>query len=366
MSIRPHHRAAACAACIALCVSNGGIPASAMGSAEPLSRARQAPALPAAPQAPRALPSLSGTIHTPDRKRLLSAAIIMIPLEDESVARPSEDVRILPDGSFVFRNVPPGRYQIRARGETEPEGVSHFATYTVIVDDRDMREIDMVLMPGADIHGTLVHAVKTQKPDSWAGVRVRLPLKDGSSFGDTVTGDVRRDGGFRIRGALAGSHAVTVEGLPAPWVIERVTLRGEDITDAGLDVQGGQRVTDLRVIVTPVATEVVGSVRDSSGAPAAGALVVIAPLTPQPWPRTSRHVAVAQTDSNGRFSVRGLPTGEYRAVASHDLPLPDAYRQDVLQAALRAGRPLAVDPGRRSELDLVVTAASTLRRAPMR
>src|SRR5207253_9770326 len=77
---------------------------------------------------------VSGTLRTEDRKQLISAAMIMRPIDtDESGTWPARDVRILPNGTFSFNNVPPGRYLIRGRAETEVEGTSQFAAFIVTV-----------------------------------------------------------------------------------------------------------------------------------------------------------------------------------------------------------------------------------------
>ena len=64
---------------------------------------------------------------------------------------------------------------------------------------------------------------------------MRAPFSDGSSFGDAPTGEILANGSFIIRGLMSGSHIITVEGLPYPWVLKSVTYRGQDITDTGLE-----------------------------------------------------------------------------------------------------------------------------------
>ena len=157
---------------------------------------------------------VSGVIGAEDRRPLLSGAVIMAPIRGEWLnAVPTQDVVILPDGSFAFRNVPPGSYQIRARGEVESGGASLFATYKVLVDGRDIASVELVLQPGASAAGRLtVEAVRSAKPPGLGGLRVRAPFTDGSSFGDTLTGEVLADGSFAIRGLMAGTHILTVEG----------------------------------------------------------------------------------------------------------------------------------------------------------
>src|SRR5262249_26889546 len=71
---------------------------------------------------------VSGQLVTYDGKPLLSGSVIMSPLGGQGVPMvPPEDITMLPDGHFQFGHVVPGRYQIRARGQTDPAGAALFA-----------------------------------------------------------------------------------------------------------------------------------------------------------------------------------------------------------------------------------------------
>jgi len=75
---------------------------------------------------------VSGQLTTEGGRDLIGAAVTIV--RKDAPARSTADVaRFLPDGRFIFRGVQPGRYVIRARGETEPRGVTLFAIYRVMV-----------------------------------------------------------------------------------------------------------------------------------------------------------------------------------------------------------------------------------------
>jgi hypothetical protein len=301
---------------------------------------------------------VSGSIAAEARRPLLSGAVMLAPIRGEWLnAVPTQDVVILPDGSFAFRNVPPGTYQIRARGQVEPGGKSLFATYKVLVDGRDIGNVELLLQPGASIAGHLaVEAGRPAKPDL-GKVRVRAPFSDGSSFGDTVTGEILPDGSFMVGGLMAGSHTLAVEGLPYPWVVKSVTYRGQDITDAGIDISGRQqRFDDVRVVVTDVASELSGIVRDQAGAAVPDATVLIVPLSEMFWTRTGRRLGVLRTDAAGRYRVRGLPAGEYRAVASLEMDESEAYRPGLLRNFREIGAVLSLKPLEQRALDLSLSS----------
>ena len=75
--------------------------------------------------------------------------------DSSTAAVPPEDVTILPDGRFTFGRVPPGRYQIRARAQSQPNGTTMFATFGLAVEGRDIANVAMTLEPGALLDGRL-------------------------------------------------------------------------------------------------------------------------------------------------------------------------------------------------------------------
>lgn len=311
---------------------------------------------------------VSGVLGSIDRRQLISGAVIMSPIHGEALAAvPTRDVSILPDGTFAFRNVPPGRYQIRARGEVDPEGVSLFATFTIAIEGRDISNLDMTLTPGASVEGTLlVDAVSTPRPVAFTGVRVRAPFADGTSFGDAPTGDVAPDGDYRIRGLMTGSHFITVEGLSYPWVLKSVVYRGQDITDAAVEVESRQMLKDVRVTITDVANDISGVVRNERGGEAPDAMVLFIPLAQQFWTRTSRRFVVLRSDTAGRFRVRGLPPGEYRVLATFDVDESEAYRRELLHDLITHAVPLSLGDRQQRSIDVPLVAFSTARRTVSR
>ena len=156
---------------------------------------------------------------------------------------------------------------------------------------------------------------------------------------------------------MAGSPHPHGRGIAYPWVVKSVTYRGQDITDAGLDISGRQqRFEDVRVAITDVASEVSGVVRDAAGAAVPDATVLIVPLSEQFWTRTSRRLGVLRTDAGGRYRVRGLPAGEYRAVASLEMDESEAYRPGLLRNFREVGTALSLKNLEERALDLPLTS----------
>jgi hypothetical protein len=277
---------------------------------------------------------VSGRLIAYDGKPLLSGTVIMSPFDGQGVPiAPPEDITILPDGAFVFGHVVPGRYQIRARGQSDPGGPALFAVFSADVMGADVQGISMTLRPGAHVDGRVaVDAKHATRPPTLSTLRVRAPFTDGNGFGDALTGTVQTDGTFEIRGVMSGAHQFVLEGLPPPWVVKSVMLRGSDVTDLEVPVAEHDQLHNLTITIAEGASEVSGVVQNARNVPLADVGVMVYPSVPIFWRRTSRRMRVTYTDRDGRFSVPGLPAGEYLAVASSTIDETDFGHRERLQA----------------------------------
>jgi hypothetical protein len=287
---------------------------------------------------------VAGHLVAFDGKQLFSAAIIISPLEGEGVPMvPPEDPSLLPNGDFVFGHVVPGHYQIRVRGQTDKTGIALFAVFSIQILGNDTDGIQMILRPGALLDGRLIVESKHgTKPPPFPSIRVRAPFTDGNSFGDALTGTVQTDGTFALRGLMKGSHQLVLDGLPPPWILKSVRFRGTDITDQRIDVAQQEQFRDVRVTISDAGSEVTGVVRNARQLPVANTGVILFPRVPLFWMRTSRRMRIAYTDRDGRFTVAGLPAGEYHAVASLAVDESDLGSLDRLTAWQRLATPFAL------------------------
>jgi hypothetical protein len=288
---------------------------------------------------------VAGKLVAADGKQLFSAAIIMSPVDgDGAPSVPPDDPSLLPDGTFHFGQVVPGQYQIRARGQIDAAGAALFAVYTLTVQGTDVSDIQMVLRRGGLLDGRLtVESRNGTKPPPLPSIRVRAPFIDGNSFGDALTGTVQSDGTFALRGLMKGAHQLVLDGLRPPWVMKSVLFRGTNITDQQFDVTEQEQFREVRVTITDAGSEVSGIVQNARNLPVANTGVLVFPRVALFWMRTNRRMRVAYTDREGRFTIPGLPAGEYLAVASLAVDESDLGRRDRLSAWEGLATPFALD-----------------------
>lgn len=305
---------------------------------------------------------LSGQLVSYDAKPLLNGAIIMNSVDGDGLpAIPAVDPSILPDGHFSFGHVVPGRYQIRARGQTEASASALFAVSSIEVNGSDVDGVRMTLRPGAMLDGTLtVERKHGTRPPVLQTIRVRAPFVDGNSFGDALTGTVRPGGAFALRGVMSGAHQLVVDGLQPPWVLKSIVRHGTDITDLQIDLAEKEEVRDVRITITDAGSEVSGIVRNAQEAPVAQVAVLVFPRAPLYWMRTNRRMRIVYTDLGGRFTLSGLPAGEYLAVASAAVDAADLGRRQRLKALADVGTPFRLETDdARTTVTLPIVAGSS-------
>jgi hypothetical protein len=263
------------------------------------------------------------------------------------------DVDIKPDGIFQFANILAGKYIIRARGETERQGVSMFQQYSVPVQGFDVTGISMDLVPGAVIRGSVQwEGKKNAPPTDRSQIRVRSPMMDGSMFGDALTGNINADRSFELRGVMAGFHTIRVEGLPPEWQLKKVLMFGGDVTDIPIEFSYRQVIEGIQVILTDEISTLAGTVSTDPSDVAQGYAVVAFPTNSIHWQPASRFVKLTYVDDRGRYLIRGLPPASYYVAVARDVDESDLGTAEVLERLSRTAATVKIDQGGRKTQSL--------------
>ena len=278
-------------------------------------------------------------------------------------------------GRFDFLAVPPGRYVLRAvalpraaggrggrgggRGgdvaPPAPTTPTWWATQQITIVDRDEVGLALALREGVRISGRLQFEGTTPSPP---GERVSVMAADmagASGFQTNTPSGASADGSFRTVGLPPGRYALGVANAPAPWRLKSVRAGGRDVTDVPLDVESDD-ISDVLIALTdqPLAS-LSGAVRRLRGDTDATAVVFIFPLDRDLWSHvgpTARRFRTARATDAGRYSLPGLPEGDYYVVAAHEDRLTDWLHPQVLESfAATAGR-VQLRDGEQRTLDL--------------
>lgn len=284
---------------------------------------------------------VQGSISTPIEaggvsKQLIAAAVIMSPMRNDQFSLfTMTEPAMEPGGQFLFSNVPPGRYRIQARGETEREGVTLFSVFTLNVDGTDRQNTDMTLSRGAVVTGNVEWETTSGRlPLDRKSLIVRMPMEDGNEFGDSVSGYVGPDDQWTIRGVMAGRHFFRMEGLPQGWYMKRVEYQGADVTDIPWQFDYNEVVSGFTVVLSDRQTAVRGFVTAEKNDDVQSYAVVAFSTSPLHWTPLSRYTQLVYPDALGRYEIRGLPAGTYVMAATREFDRSDLHDARIFDRLL--------------------------------
>jgi hypothetical protein len=256
---------------------------------------------------------VSGRVTNPDGSPTSTGNVALIPdtgPRGRGAVGGTYGARLRWDGAFVIANVPPGRYTLRARGGDG--AVAQFGVQTLAVTDGDLTDVAVVLAPAGSVSGTVTfETARSVQPPDPTGIRIAALPADDSGFGPNPSTRVNEDRQFMLDGLAAGGHLIRAQGSPRGWMLKAVLVDGRDVIDTPLDIRSGQRVSSVTLVFTDNLSEVGGTVTDERGNPMTDYTVLAFPSDPTHWRPMARQIMTARPDQNGRFQIRGLPSGDY-------------------------------------------------------
>jgi hypothetical protein len=235
------------------------------------------------------------------------------------------------------------------------------------VEGADKHDTDMVLSRGAVISGHVEWDTTSGRiPTARDGIIVRMPMEDGSGFGDSVSGYVGTNDQWLINGIMAGRHYFRVDGLPEGWHFKRVEYQGADITDVPWNFDYQQIASGFKIVVSDRTTIVRGFVTGHDGDDLRSYAVVVFSTSPLHWFPQSRYTRLTYPDAKGRYEIRGLPPGNYIAAATRevdrsDLGNPRAFDRLMAQPGLGVPFPLRESQVARQDVTPLVRSSRTSR-----
>ncbi len=228
---------------------------------------------------------------------------------------------IAPDGTFAIKSVAPGPYTLMVRTAVDIGGVSvqEAASAPIVVNDVDLDNVMLQTSSGWSLGGQITTdtgAAPTAPRD-----RVRItprPVTAGLSPlgpgpGNPDSGRVREDWTFSVTGIFGAARLRA--SLPEGWVVKSILQDGRDVTDTAFESKSGEMLSGVQIVISSQVNSIGGHLADDKGAPLLDGTVIVFASDAEKWSEDSRFVRSARPDQEGKYQIRGLPPGEYLAVA---------------------------------------------------
>jgi hypothetical protein len=147
------------------------------------------------------------------------------------------------------------------------------------------------------------------------------PINQNVGMSQDSRGIAAADFTFELK-APPGVYRLQAQTLPASWMIRGIRVGGVDVTDDGIEVKPGRNVTGVELELTNRTQTINGTVSASADQLKDSAVLVF-PSDAKKMKIAQRYIRVARPSPEGRFTINGLPPGEYSVIAlEHYSPGP--------------------------------------------
>src|SRR5262245_51087360 len=247
----------------------------------------------------------------------LEVDIMAISSDGRGMGRSSGDkVQSGPDGAFRMFGMMPGKYDLLVPGGEEDDGYVSDELRIIDISEADATGIELKVHKGtASISGVVViegtNDPKVLAKLSQINVGAGVVLADQSIWPSvsSLPVKVNADGSFRISGLHAGKATIRVSSPPDMRGIKlaRIERNGTPALE-GIEIDAGEHVTGVRVVLLYGALTLRGAMKVVGGALPAGYEFYAGAF------RTDQNAQYRQwalIDERGQFAFENLAPGEY-------------------------------------------------------
>ncbi|HJR60824.1 MAG TPA: carboxypeptidase regulatory-like domain-containing protein [Vicinamibacterales bacterium] len=280
------------------------------------------------------------------------------------------------EGRFRLMNVPPGQYRLTARAMIQParapqppvppgggrgrgaappvpreDAIAVWGSADVSVDGRTLSNVLLTLQQGVSVSGQVTFEGAATPPADLTRLRVTMSPFEPTPFGGSSSARVDASGRFTIPSVVPGRYRLAASA-PGGWVTESAVIGGQDALDFPYDVKGNQSVTGVVVTFTDRPTELSGTVTDDKNQPAPGYTLIVFPADSRYWTGSSRRIQSTRPSTDGRFTFRNLPPGDYRLAPVADLEPGQTSDPTFLQQLEATALRVSLQPGEKKTQDM--------------
>jgi hypothetical protein len=270
------------------------------------------------------------------------------------------------DRSYTFAGVAPGTYTIKAIvGSGGARGAplnapTQWAAAEVNVNGQDL-EIPLTLQPGVAINGRVVF--EGSQPAAAELQALSFALMPPGSGGRVLYGGggrVDAQGRFTFAGVTPDIYQFvttwTAPGASEKWAIKSSTANGRESFEAPLRVNPNETI-EWTITYTDKPATLTGALKDPGGRAATDYFILVFSADPRHWTPGSRRVRMTRPATDGSYSVKGLPPGDYFLAAPADLETGEWNDPTLLERLVRSSSKVTLRDGEVTRQDFRVGGA---------
>jgi len=344
---------------------------------------------------------VEGTISSPDGTLPQGTQVMLVPAD--RVGMPdipgigNNQTRVGADGRFTFNNITPGQYTLQARavirampaeaaadpagrggrgrgGRGGPISQVLWASTDVTVSGTNLSNAALTLQPGMTISGQINFETGTgNRPTDMSNVRINLSPRGQQMFENTqaAPAQVEASGRFTIAGVPPGRYSINANipqggrgrggaqpaattTPPMQWYLKSVVAGGREALDFPFDVMPNGDVQGVMLTFTDRTQELSGVIQDALGQPSADFTIIVFPADNRYWVPQTRRITAVRPGTDGRFTFRNIPAGDYRMTAVTDAEPGEWFDPAFLNQLVPASIPVTLTEGQRKVQDIRV------------
>jgi hypothetical protein len=256
-------------------------------------------------------------------------------------------------GDFEIRGVPPGSYNLSAFWNDGKRQL--YGRVPVEVSNANLDGVTLVL----DSPITLAGRFRVEGSNQFDFTQLGLWLQPIDSTMGGGNAEIKPDGTFLVQNVYDGNYRVRVLGYPEGYYLKSAREGGSEVLESGLTISRSQPPARLEILLCPDGGRVDGTVLEEQH-PVRGIWVVLAPDPPH---RDREEMySVKATDAFGRFSLSGLPPGDFKLFAWEPVQGTNYTDPEFLNAFEDRGTPVHIEEKQQRTVQLdVITSEEQLR-----
>jgi protocatechuate 3,4-dioxygenase beta subunit len=255
------------------------------------------------------------------------------------------------DGTFEIRGVRPGSYTLVGQQGGREQHLS--ARAPVEVGDGDVTGVELFLLPGSRLTGRVVFEGDA-KPDFTRFTVQFLPIEDIQV--NSGHARIEAEGGtFETTPLEPARYRVSVQPVPNGYYLKSARWGDQEVLDSGLLITPGT-TGDLKILLSPGAATISGSVRDNRDQPVPNAVVTLIPESRYTgWWDLYRYLRASES---GEFKLTSIRPGTYKLYAWEQLE-NGAHQDSVFMRSFdTAGLAVTIQAGGAETVQLGVIPGS--------